>query len=318
MDYLKRLLHIDVRKGIAVAKSRFPHYISYRYNLVNAVFDKVAVVLAYPCGEMESVYDVKNHLRVICEETGKRAVLVLPSVTARIRQGLIDAAIPFIVEGKQCYLPFMGIVLSERCDGTVCGVDKFMPTTQLFLFYYLLHDATELVCHEAAKKLNVSAMTVARAVRQLEQVGLVKTFKRGVSKVLVATAEKGKVFELAKPYLTNPIKSVEYVSRNVEIPNSVKSGDTALSHYSMLNASELTELAVGANDGVWKQKASETLVDKSKQTAVQLWKYDPSCLSADGYADVLSLAMCYADCTDERVCEAVDEMIGNYWRQHNG
>jgi hypothetical protein len=34
--------------------------------------------------------------------------------------------------------------------------------------------------------------------------------------------------------------------------------------------------------------------------------------------DVLSLAMCYMDDPDERIEEAVEEMLDAYWRNTNG
>jgi hypothetical protein len=62
----------------------------------------------------------------------------------------------------------------------------------------------------------------------------------------------------------------------------------------------------------------DTLIDDRLLVELQLWKYDPRVLAKDSTVDVLSLAMCYVDDPDERVEEAVEEMLEEYWRNTNG
>ena len=60
----------------------------------------------------------------------------------------------------------------------------------------------------------------------------------------------------------------------------------------------------------------DTLMDENGQAVLQIWKYDPSALTDDACVDVLSLAMCYMDDGDERVEEAVEEMLDDFWRRN--
>ena len=47
---------------------------------------------------------------------------------------------------------------------------------------------------------------------------------------------------------------------------------------------------------------------------MELWRYDPKMLASDGYVDRLSLALALSDDNDERVEEAVEEMLTQVWR----
>jgi hypothetical protein len=62
----------------------------------------------------------------------------------------------------------------------------------------------------------------------------------------------------------------------------------------------------------------DALIDDTEQVELQLWKYDPQILAKGSTVDVLSLAMCFWDDPDERVEEAVEEMLEEYWRNTNG
>lgn len=44
------------------------------------------------------------------------AVLILDHLAYRQKEYLLRDHIPFVVEGKQIYLPFMAVYLQERCD----------------------------------------------------------------------------------------------------------------------------------------------------------------------------------------------------------
>jgi hypothetical protein len=81
--------------------------------------------------------------------------------------------------------------------------------------------------------------------------------------------------------------------------------------YSMLNPPRINSYATGETTK-WKDHLEDTLIDDTEQVELQLWKYDPQILAKDSTVDVLSLAMCFGDDPDERVEEAVEEMLEEY------
>jgi DNA-binding MarR family transcriptional regulator len=317
MDFLKRTLHMDVKVDETKQKYPLPNYIVSRYSICTAKFDKQKVFLLYPKTELDQISAIKKHAQKLQSIEKIPVVLVLTRITARQRQNLIDAGIPFVVENKQCYLPFMGAVLTERCDIETKEVQKLLPSAQLLLFYYLQRQRNKLYANEAVEALGLSAMTISRAVRQLEQTGLIKTYKNGVMKIITSEYTGRKLFEEARGYLICPIKKKQYIPKSKVDQTLTVAGDQALAMYSMLNPPRIACYATGTPEK-WKERMEDDLVDDTKQVALQVWKYDPKVLVQGSVVDVLSLAMCYMDDPDERIEEAVEEMLDAYWRNTNG
>jgi DNA-binding MarR family transcriptional regulator len=197
------------------------------------------------------------------------------------------------------------------------SVEKLIPSAQMLLFYYIYKNQREIYANEAVAALGVSAMTITRAVRQLEQAGIIRTYKNGVTKIMTSEYVGKELFERAKEYLFCPIKRKRYIRKEVVDESLLISGDQALSMYSMLNPPRVRCYATGANEK-WKEKLEDTLIDDDQQVELQIWRYDPQILARNSTVDVLSLAMCYVDDPDERVEEAVEEMLEQYWRDTNG
>jgi DNA-binding MarR family transcriptional regulator len=298
-------------------KYPLPNYLVSRYTIKLVLFERQKVFFIYPKTELEQISTIKKHIQKIQTVEKIPVVLVLTRITARQRQNMVDAAIPFVVENKQCYLPFVGIMFTERCDAGVDFVEKLIPSAQMLLFYYILKNQKELYANEAVTALGVSAMTITRAVRQLEQIGLIHTYKNGVMKIITSKYDGRELFEQAKKYLFCPIKQKMYVRKENIDDSLLISGDNALSMYSMLNPSRLDCYAIGTEEK-WGVKLEDTLIDDEQQAEIQIWKYNPKVLARNSTVDILSLAMCYVNDTDERIEEAVDEMLEQYWENRNG
>lgn len=58
-----------------------------------------------------------------------------------------------------------------------------------------------------------------------------------------------------------------------------------------------------------KKLLSEELVDPDKQVRLELWAYDPIHFSSDSVADSFSVALSFSGNEDERIEEAVEELI---------
>ena len=63
---------------------------------------------------------------------------------------------------------------------------------------------------------------------------------------------------------------------------------------------------------------TKDLQDSDSQVAVEMWRYDPQKLSNTKMVDKLSLALSLREDTDERVEEAVEEMLNTLWRKIDG
>ena len=316
MEYLKSVLGIRVVYGDGEIVG-VPNYIHARYRLQEVSLDGKKAVFVYPKTELEAIDVIKKHLKRIQLAMEASAILVLDHLTCRQKQYLLRDHIPFVVDGKQIYLPFMAVYLQQRADSEKPEITEILPSAQLLFLYYVYHGCGELLTSDAAEALVFTATSISRASRQLEDLGLVQTEKRGVQKVVYSEKKPRELFEAAKGYLVNPVKRTIYVPKAEIREKQLMSGYSALSEYSMLNPPAV-ECYAAKSITAWGKNASGRLQNSEDQCAVELWRYDPGKLSNGESVDRLSLALALREDTDERIEEAVEEMLADVWREIDG
>lgn len=181
MEYLNRVLEIRVVYIDDVQKS-IPNFIHTRYRIQKVTLDGKEAVFLYPKTELDAVSAIKKHIDRIQRTEEVPAVLILDHLTYRQKQYLLRDHISFIVDGKQIYLPFLAVYLQERSDGEKQVTEDILPSAQMLLLHYIYHGCGELLTSEASQKLDFTPTSISRASRQLEEMGLIQTEKRGVQK----------------------------------------------------------------------------------------------------------------------------------------
>ena len=316
MNFLEQTLGIHISYMGEDLKS-FPNYIHSRYQIRKVLLDKQEALFVYPKGELDSVDAIKKHLKKIESIESGRAVLVLEHLTYRQKQYILREKIPFIVEGKQIYLPFMGIYLQERSDAEKKETVKMLPSAQLLLLYYIYNGCGEMVTSDACTSLSFTATSISRASRQLEDMQLIETEKRGVQKVMRSDKNPEELFNAAKDIMCNPVKRTIYVPKEDVQEAFLISGYSALSEFTMINPSPV-EYRAADSISAWENNSSSRIQNADEQFALELWRYDPRKLSDGACVDRLSLALALKDNSDERIEEAVEEMLQHVWRDIDG
>ncbi len=316
MEYLKHVLGIRVVYRDSPPKPE-PNYINARYRLNLVTLDGKAAVFVYPKADLDSVSAIKKHLEKIEQTEQIPAILVPDYLTYRQKEYLLRDRIPFIVDGKQIYLPFLAVYLQERGDGEKQEIKTMLPSAQLLLLYYIYRGCGELLTSEASQKLGFTATSISRASRQLEAMGLIQTEKQGVQKVIKSPKTPEELFNAARNSMNNPVKRTIYVPK-VEVKEKLlMSGYSALSEYSMINPPML-ECFAAENVVVWEKSASSKLQNTEDQCAVELWRYDPKKLAENDCVDRLSLVLALSADKDERIEEAVEKMLTSVWEELDG
>ncbi|MCC8052171.1 MAG: MarR family transcriptional regulator [Clostridiales bacterium] len=316
MEYLNHVLGIRVMYKDDKIGS-MPNFIHARYRMQVVALDGKEAIFLYPKTELDAVSAIRKQIDRIQRTAGMPVVLVPEYLTYRQKEYLLREQIPFIVDGKQIYLPFMAVYLQERCNGERPVVEAMLPSAQLLLLYYIYHGCGEMLTSEAADKLRFTPTSVSRASRQLEEMDLLRTEKRGVQKVIFSEKKPEEMFAAAKDYFRNPVKRVIYVPKAEIKENLLLSGYHALSEYSMLNPPSVTALAADSI-AKWEGVSSKQLQSSEDQCALEFWRYDPKKLSDGAYVDKLSLAISLREDRDERIEEAVEEMLTQVWRDIDG
>lgn len=316
MEFLESVLGIHV-EYMGNDISSIPNYINARYRLQTASLDGQQVVLVYPKADLESIDAVRKHLDRIRIATGAPTILMADHLTYRQREYLLRDHTPFVVEGRQIYLPFMAVYLQERCDAERPGIVSILPSAQLLLLYYIYHGCGELLTSDAAEALGYTATSISRASRQLAELRLVQTRRCGVQKVLYSDQTPRELFDAAQAHLTTPVKRTIYVPLAAVEGELLVSGYSALSAYSMINPPSI-EYYAAETISAWERHASDRLQYSDDQCAVELWRYDPRRLADGECVDRLSLALALRGERDERIEGAVEEMLAGVWRAIDG
>ena len=312
MDYLNRVLGIDVDYVDTDIKLSLPIFLFERYRLQQVSLSGVDAVFVFPKEPLDPVSSVKKHIDRIANSAKMPAVLILDTIQYRQKEALLQNHIPFVVDGKQIYLPFLAVYLQERCDGSVQKTENLLPSAQLLLLYYIYHGCGELTTSIAAEELSFTPTSISRASRQLESTGLVKTQKIGVQKILFTDFTPKDLFFSAEKYLSNPVKRVVYVDKNLINEDLLFSSYSALSEYSMLNPPAVSYFA-SKDIAKYMSVSTPYLIDLERQFALELWRYDPGKLAKGTCVDPLSLALSLQNDHDERVEAAIDEMLEKIW-----
>lgn len=316
MDYLNKVLGINVVYENSIFK-QLPNFIRTRYRLQMARLDEKKVIFLYPETELEQIGTLRKHIVHIQNVENLPVVLVLKEITWRQKEYLIRERIPFVVENKQIYLPFMALYLQERCSAEKQQYEEILPSAQLLLLYLIYSGAQELSTSQASKELGLTPTSISRASRQLEEMKLVQTRKTGVQKILFSMDSPKELFQKVQKKLISPVKRTVYIPKEFVKSELLESGYSALAEYSMLNAPNVTCFAT-EKISQWKGILTNNLQDSRTQVAVEMWRYNPRKLSNRKCVDELSLALALKEDSDERVEEAVEEMLNDLWRRIDG
>lgn len=287
-------------------KQALPLYVAGNYEIDEAIVSNNRFIVMSPIGDLPTLPAMKKHIEKIQKIDDVPVAFYLKNLSDFRRKGMLESNIPFMTE-KQVFLPFIGTLLMEEKNNALYK-EKFMFSTQQLFLMYLYNRQNKLYVANVGKKLPYSAMTLSRAVKQLEASDLFLVYKDGVNKVIESKYDRRELFERAKPFLLDPVRKYDYIEKSRIDENMVLASESALAKNSMLNPSKLITYAIDEQKMDINQMENE-LVDPNKQIRLELWGYDPKLFSDDNVADGLSVALSLREIVDERIEEAIDECI---------
>ncbi|MCD7717333.1 MAG: MarR family transcriptional regulator [Lachnospiraceae bacterium] len=310
MDLLTNVFGIQVQSENWNKQNGLPLYIAGSYDFAAVTLNGCKCIVLTPKEELETLPALKKEIKKIQEIDNVPVVLKLPTISYYRRNKMIENNIPFITD-RQIFLPFMGTFLAKE-NGEEKELKKFMFSTQQLVLLYLYQKKKKLYVSKATKILPFTAMTMSRAVKQLEAAGMFHVTKDGVNKVIESDYDRPELYERLKDYLSSPVRKVGYLKKN-EVTNEMAiAGETVLAEETMLNPGRTATYAIytkAFNKGVLMNE----LVDPDEQVRVELWEYDPRQFSGNNMADKISVALSFLENEDERIEEAVEELLEGVW-----
>jgi hypothetical protein len=287
-------------------KGLLPLNIGSAYRFKMAVIGDVRCIVLDPINDIPTLPALKKQLEKIRIIDNAPIIIKLNHLSPHRKKNLIKNNIAFVTN-KQAYLPFIGAILSnenEKCE----KCEKLCPSAQELFLLYLYNNKKKFYVKDALNILPFTAMTLSRAVKQLEVTGLFKVTKDGVSNIIESKYDRIELFNKARDFLSSPVRRSGYIDKVEVTANMMLAGESALANESMLNVGKVVTLAV-FEKSYDKQRLFDELIDPEHQVKLELWKYEPSQFSQGDCADLLSVALSFENTIDERIEQAVEEVI---------
>ena len=287
-------------------KSILPLYIASNYQFYTAYIENIRCIVIIPIEELPTLPSLKKQIQKIRVIDDVPVVLYSKTISFYRRKSLLENHIPFITD-KQVFLPFIGTLLVNEKEPAKIK-DKFVYSTQLLFLAYMYNHEKKAYVSDLSKYLPFSAMTLSRAVKQLEMTDLFLVYKVGVNKVIESKYSYKELFERIQHYLLTPVRQVGYMDQSLVTDHMVLSGESALSEMSMLNPSRIRTYAVYEKDFDNSQLIDE-LIDPDVQVKVEIWAYDPQLFTHTNIADTLSIILSLKENKDERIEEVLEDIL---------
>ncbi len=258
-----------------------------------------------------------KHLRQVPFIYQDEICVVAQNLPSYVRKRLIEKRIAFVIPKVQMYLPAIGMELRPRSGGKQpVQVERYSPATQVVLIHWLLGRIQDPVTPlELSKQLWYSAMSMSRAVDELEVTRVAKVERIGRERLISFPENRGETWSQVQPRLRSPISNtVRVFEHDVNRKEVLPAGITALSKRSMLSESAYPEYAVSR--AAWKEMekfgVERVPIEEPGTCTLQIWRYGPKILEVDGLVDPFSLLLSLQEDTDERIEMALKEMMEQY------
>jgi len=310
-EYLKNVSNIDIIISDNNISNIIPVYLSKKYHFKIAKVLNKDLLFAFRKGN-KNIFTPKNIEKDfinIIKLTKLQPVYIDEHLNSYLRNRLIKKNIPFVIPNNQMYLPFFMIDLKEYFPAEKNKIEKFSPSTQLYLFKYLLGDNQLLNLNqtELSEKFECSKMTIVRLFKELENFDFCEIVKKGKEKYLIFNINRKEIFEKTKEYYINPIIKkyyYDFLPKNIEV---LKSSENALEKFTDIIGNKFKTYAMLDQKNTKNMKTS--LPKGYGNIIIEKWKYNPTLLTNDKYIDKLSLYCIFKDSNDERINIELEKII---------
>ena len=309
-EYIEKILHQDVQIMPYEEKGLLPLAYRNSYDFCLMTVGCGTALIVEP-SERIPLVTLRKQQHQMTIYTGLPCVLYMQQMNYYIRDALLNEGIPFVWEGHQVYLPFIGALLDDHQRQPVAACTRISFLTQKLLLTALYQRWQKVSVTQAARLLDVSKMSITRCFDELEALEVPYLSTRSRARSITADADRKSMWDSIQAYLRNPVIT-SYALK--EVPDQVfpLSGEAALAYYSMLDDGKCPVFAITKKDLQGIDLSSDKLAPAGEI---------PGCLIQElGYripfennaaVDPLTVALCISEeeKADPRISMAIDEML---------
>ena len=310
--YLKSLLgqQFKTKKLLKSELSGLPVYLARAYLPYQIVlFGRKLVALIKVSHEKVSPRRVAREIAHFQRHLKGDVFVVIDRIESWNRQRFIELGIPFAVPGYQLYLPMLFVDLRERFPrNSFTDKEQLSWAGQVLLLRHLIfNDVSGRSLSSLAERLGYSAMTLSKVASELAASDLATARKDGRSKVLGFPLSNIQLWQRALPRLRSPVFKRLYVKgKNSSL---CRAGVEALALRSSLQPDAVPTVAVSKSMYANLTNLTEVQDELEAELIVEIWHYNPKCLTNSTIVDELSLYLALSNDPDERVQIALKQMM---------
>ena len=245
--------------------------------------------------------------------TGLNCAIFLDRTTFYIKEKMMEEGIPFVIEGKQVFLPFIGYLLSKENERELAPVHLISFLTQKMLLMAIYERWNEVKVSGAAKRMGVSTKSASRCFDELEYLNIDVLGMKGKSRVINIPDDRKQLWQQIERVLRNPVIRRFVLREDMKIEK--KAGISALCEYSLLSDNVYPTYAVTKKElkdsGVKVEKQVSEL-EEIGCVVLELGYFID--FSGKGLQDPLSvvLSLTGEEQEEERIDISINEMLEEY------
>jgi hypothetical protein len=231
-DFIEKTLHQKIELTGYDKKARLPLIIQANYDLYDMEISGKHCLLARP-KEDTGLTVLRKQWQHLEQITGLYCVLYLTKMNYYSKDKMLDEGIPFVWEGHQVYMPFLGIMLDHTDVRPVTTCNRISFLTQKLLLTAFYNNWENVTITKAAESLNVSKMSMTRCFDEIESLQISLLEKKRRIRSITCKGNKKAIWKMVKPFMRNPIIAEFHLTEDIsgKLP---KSGISALTEFSML------------------------------------------------------------------------------------
>lgn len=303
-DYLKTALGVEI-EATEYSANHLPAFLGWCYDFFCFSLGGHSCLLAIkkPAVHLTPMSIAKN-INYLAVHTGYTIIFGCAQMIAYERQRLMERKIPFVIPGRQLYLPFLALVISEYGTQKQRAFEAMGTAAQTLLLRWLNGLADGFSISEAMATIGYSKPSVIRAFDELEFFGAAR--RQGKERRLLFLGDRAMQWKELRSRLSNPCRrtiGLESLPPGLVV---VPSGTEALCFRSMLNPPDWRELAAFHTD--YTHLRQKEIPTEDAPLRLELWNYRPITMP-DGAVDPFSLWLTLKDEQNERVQICLDEMM---------
>ncbi|MBP1920510.1 hypothetical protein [Youngiibacter multivorans] len=311
-EYLEQSLKRKIEITVFDKTESLPLQYVGLYHLHSVNMDGVQWLIAEP-KEKPGLASMRKNQRQLEKLTGLNCALYLKSINSYSKDIMVNEGIPFIVEGKQIYLPFIGVLLATEGNRALAPVSQVSFLTQRLLILALYGKWQEMTVTKIAESLGMTKMSVSRCLDEIEYLEIPVLALKGKSRVITINRKTKELWEEIQPILRNPVIITYDLEEDLKL--AVKAGMSALCEYSMLEDNPYPTYAITKKDLQVLKITKKQLVPRGEEKgcAIQVLGYYINFQNRN-VVDPLTVLLSLSDeeKSDDRVKLSVDEMLREY------